>query len=76
MKLSNIIALRQRKVELVQSAKNIVSLGNLENRDLTQAEGRNFEKIQAALADIEKQIIVAERELAEERGMPFPPPRL
>jgi HK97 family phage major capsid protein len=66
-----IIALRQRKVDLTKSAAAIMSLGNLENRDLSAAESKNFDKTQGAIADVERQIIAAERELAEESGMPM-----
>jgi hypothetical protein len=75
MKTSNIIALRQRKVELVRSAKSIMSVGNTEGRDLTAAEDQSLGKIHASLADIKKQIVAAERELAEEANMPMTPGR-
>ena len=67
MKTSNIIALRQRKVELVRSAKSIMSVGNTEGRDLTAAEDQSLGKIHASLADIKKQIVAAERELLRKR---------
>lgn len=66
-----IIALRQRKVEFVKSARAIMDAANAEHRDLTKAESQNFDKIQAALADVERQIIIAEQQLADEREMPI-----
>ena len=70
---SPIIALRQRKIELMKSAKAIMATADADDRELTSAETQAFDKTQTALSEVEKQIVVAERELAEEAGMMITP---
>ena len=66
-----ILALRQRKVDLVKSASAIMAAANEDARDLTAAETKSFDKVQAALKDCEQKIVAAERDLALEADLPM-----
>src|SRR5690349_5209717 len=68
---SNILGLRQRKVELARSAKAILAAGG--DRDLTSAEEENHRKLLQALQATEAEIVREEaRLLAENSGELLP----
>ncbi len=71
---SAIIALRQRKIELMKSAKAIMATADADrSRTDLARKHKAFDKTQTALSEVEKQIVVAERELAAEAGMMITP---
>jgi|HubBroStandDraft_4_1064222.scaffolds.fasta_scaffold01030_2 hypothetical protein len=70
---TNIMALRQRKADLLKSAKAIHEAARKDNRDLTEGEEQNHYKLLKALESLERDIIAEEGRLAYgSEGIPMP----
>ena len=68
--MSNIIALRQRKIELVKKQRATLDLATHQGRDLTSAEQREYDGGIVTLTDLSEQITAEEAILDAERNMP------
>lgn len=70
---TNILALRQRKADLLKSARAIHDAAKREGRDLTEGEEQNHYKLLKALESLERDIIMEESRLAfGSEGIPSP----
>ena len=70
---TNIMALRQRKADLLKSAKAIHEAARKDNRDLTEGEEQNHYKLLKALESLERDIIAEKGRLAYgSEGIPMP----
>jgi HK97 family phage major capsid protein len=70
MARSNILALRQRKAEVVRRNQGILSVCERDQREMSDQEHETYDKGMAALKKIEAEIIAEEARLAGEMAMP------